>query len=182
MPHIKVADLSLNQLTYAVGLAEVEKGVYTSDPLAAGLPKSFTTQVFAQAKFKEQYGDLNIDQVPPFLEDRDGVFWLWGSGEWMVGTVVAGTGLPHISHGPGGKFTPLKDGVYILEREQITTTPGRRGPMNEKGQVDSPKGWTAWSIHSEDDESEGATLLEAGLRCYVHSVFGDFVNLPSHVK
>lgn len=171
MNPIKIANLSLNQLTYAVGLAEAKKGVYTMDPRRAGFADSLTQK--ARNQFIEEYPQLDFSPAPHFLDDRNGELYLWGPGEWMSGTWDDKHHTPHISHGPGGKFTPLKNGVNILEREKITTTPGRRG-------VDG--GWTAWSIHSEDDESEGESLLEAGLRCYVHSVYGEVVNIPNHVE
>jgi hypothetical protein len=171
MNKINVANLSLNQLTYAVGLAEAKKGIYTMDPRRAGFSDSLTQK--ARNQFVEAYPQLDCSPAPQFLDDRAGELYLWGPGEWLSGTWDDEHNTPHIGHGPGGKFNPLKNGVNILEREKITTTPGRRG-------VDD--GWTAWSIHSEDDESEGETLLEAGLRCYVRSVYGEFVNLPNHVE
>lgn len=181
MPAINVAKLSLKQLTYAVGIAEAAKGVFTTDELVAGCPESLTER--GAKAFAERWPELNTKPVPPFLQDRNGTFFVWGPGWWEVGTFNEKTGLPWVCHGPGGEFNPLKDGVYILEREKITTTPGRRGQCEDaSGQKNvAQDGWTAWSIHSEDDESEGQTLLEAGLRCYVHSVFGEQVNLPDNV-
>lgn len=170
MKQVHVAELTPNQINYAVGLAEVQKGLFTMDPRRAGFPSSLAHH--ASDKFKQEYPDLDVSPAPAFLQDRNGVMHLWGGGYWMVGTFDTEFDAPHIGHGPGGTYEPLTFGVHILGREKITTTPGRRG---------NPSGWTAWSIHSEDDESEGETLLAAGLRCYVHSVFGDTVELPDNV-
>lgn len=181
MNKIKVTDLSENQLAYAVGIAEIEKGLYTTDPLVAGLPRSFTTAVFAQKNFTDKYEGINTDPVPPFMQDVNGSLFAWGPGEWAIGTFNSATGKPCVTHGPGGKFYPLKNGLYILEREKITTTPGRRGYF-EAGEFIAPEGWTAWSFYSQDDESEGCSILDAGLRCYVRSMYGDYINLPTNVK
>ena len=182
MTYKQIADLSLNQLAYAVGLAETEKGIYTMDPTRAGFPESLTEQ--ARTAFTNRRPDLDTSKAPPFLQDRHGVLFLWGSGEWQVSYCDdPKTGLPYIFRGPGGEFNPCgMIGVNIIERERIATVPSRRGPMDNSGKAQAPEGWTAWSIHSEDDESEGATFMEAGLRCYLHSFFGDYVDLPDHVK
>lgn len=175
MNTVKIADLTPNQLTYAVGLAEVKKGLYTMDPLRAGLPRGCSN--LAIEKFKEQYAGLNIYPVQPFMQDVDGVLYLWGQGEWMVGTFNTATGLPHISHGPGGEFSPLQIrmcGVYILDREKISVNANTDG-----------ESWTAsqfWACADMPVIQIGKTLLDAGLRCYVGSVYGESVDLPSHVK
>lgn len=77
---------------------------------------------------------------------------------------------------PSSMYSPSTNwlqGGPLLDQERIATSPGR---SFQEGEAQS--GWTARNILSEDDESEGATMLTAGMRCLVRSKLGPEVDVP----
>lgn len=152
---LKTKSLTLMLLNYAVALAEMRKGFLTDDPNIAN--------------------DPNQTGAPPFINVTTGTVWIWGPGSRHPNTFNRETGQPWVFHGPGGQYEPAFDhgqGGPIIERERIATAPGFL--------VSHPNIWSAWTSREADD-SAGKSKLEAAMRCYVHSVFGDEITIDERV-